>query len=287
VSQKLFCFGYGYTCDFLARRLQETGGWTISGTTRSAERQSAIREKNIPLYIFNYDKPLGDPVLFFEDVTHLLISTPPSDDGDPSYLMHAKDILNIPNLKWVGYLSSTATYGDHQGGWVDETTEIIPNTIRGSRRAKAEKQWLSLHSKHNLPVHIFRLAGIYGPGRSALDTVKAGLAKRIYKPNHAFNRIYVKDIVRVLMASMNQPNPGSIYNLSDDFAAPSHEVIEYACELLNIEPPPLVPLEEANLSPMARSFYADNKKIRNDKIKKEFGLELDYSDYKKGLQDCL
>jgi nucleoside-diphosphate-sugar epimerase len=287
VSQKLFCFGYGYSCDFLASSLEEKGDWVVTGTTRSPEKQKSFKEQNRTLYIFNYHKPLGDPSLFFKDVTHLLLSAPPNDDGDPVFLMHAKDILNISSLKWVGYLSSSATYGDHKGNWVDENTEIIPNSIRGSRRAKAEKQWRSLYRKHNLPIHIFRVAGIYGPGRSAIDSVKTGIAKRIYKPDHAFNRIHVKDIAQALTASMHQPNPGSIYNLSDDCPAPSHEIIDHACKLLNIEPPPLVPLEEANLSPMARSFYADNKRVKNDKIKQELGVNLLFPDYKSGLQDCL
>jgi nucleoside-diphosphate-sugar epimerase len=220
-------------------------------------------------------------------VTHLLVSTPPDDHGDPTFLMHADDILALPTLKWVGYLSSTGVYGDRDGGWVDESSEVRPTSKRGSRRAKAEDQWMSLFFKNGLPVHIFRLAGIYGPGRSALDSVRAGVARRIDKPGHAFSRVHVDDIVQVLIASMNKPNPGAIYNIADDNAAPSHEVIAHACELLGLAPPPLIPFDEADMVPIARSFYADNKRVRNDRIKNELGVELLYPDYRSGLAACL
>ena len=146
---------------------------------------------------------------------------------------------------------------------------------------------MTMFFKHALPVHIFRLAGIYGPGRSALDSVRAGVARRIEKKGHAFSRIHIDDIVNVLMASIAKPNPGAIYNMADDNAAPSHEVIAYACELLGLVPPPLIAFEDADMVPMARSFYADNKRVRNDRIKNELGVQLKYSDYRAGLIGCL
>lgn len=286
-AQRLFCFGYGYSCDYLGYALQQAGGWEIAGTTRDLGKKALMHERDIRAYIFDYSKPLNDPLLFLKGVTHLLISTPPDDEGDPVFIMHADDILRHDTLKWVGYLSSTSVYGDRGGAWVDETTEPVPNSKRGSRRLLAEEQWLSLQKKHGLPVHIFRLAGIYGPGRSALDSVRAGVARRIDKPGHAFSRIHVDDIVGALLASMLNPAPGEIYNVCDDNAAPSHEVIKYACELLGLTPPPLIPFEDAGMAPIALSFYKDNKRVRNDKIKEALGVVLRYPDYRAGLRACL
>lgn len=285
-TNKLFCFGYGYTCDELGRVLLEQG-WSVAGTTRDNDKRRFLNSLGVKSFLFDYEQPLEDPALFLSGTTHLLISTPPDDDGDPVFHMHAADILNIPTLQWVGYLSSTAVYGDREGGWVDEISEIRPSNKRGSRRARAEDQWLSLFYSKGLPVHIFRLAGIYGPGRSALDSVRAGIARRIHKPGHAFSRIHVEDIVQVLIASMMNPKPGTAYNVADDMAAPSHEVIKYACDLLGIAPPPLLPYDEADLAPITRSFYNDNKRIRNDRIKNELGITLKYPNYMEGLKACL
>ena len=286
LTPKLFCFGYGYSCDYLGYNLHQ-GGWKIAGTTRDKDKKAFMKERGIETFIFDYQKPLIDPALFLKDVTHLLISTPPGDQGDPTFLMHAEDIIRQPQIKWIGYLSSTGVYGDHNGDWVDETTEPQPDTKRGSRRLKAEAQWYSLFRSHDLPVHIFRIAGIYGPGRSALDSVRAGIARRIEKPGHVFSRIHVDDIVQVIFASMNKANPGAIYNLADDLPVPSHEVIGYACELLGLTPPPIIPFDEADMAPIARSFYKDNKRVRNNKIKEELGVTLKFPDYNAGLRGCL
>lgn len=286
-KNSLFCFGYGYCCDYLGHVLQAKGGWNISGTTRDTSKRALLKENGINAYLFDYEKPLGDPHKFLEGVTHVLISTPPNDDGDPTYSMHADDILAMPNLKWVGYLSSTAVYGNRDGEVVDEYSEVRPTSQRGTRRAKAEEQWRTLGRKENLPIHIFRIAGIYGPARSALDTVRAGVARRIVKEGQVFSRIHVDDIVQTLIASMLNPNPGNVYNLADDEAAPSHEVIAYACELLGVESPPTVPFEDANLPPIARSFYLDNKRVSNEKIKRDLGIKLLHPDFKSGLEACL
>ncbi len=285
--KNLFCFGYGYSCDYLGHELGLRGGWTISGTTRDPEKRAAMKARGIQGHIFDYQCPLPDPLYILKDVTHLLISTPPGDAGDPTFLAHAQDILKMPNLQWVGYLSTTGVYGDRDGDWVDENSEIRPSSQRGSRRAKAEEQWRSLLDQNGVPVHFFRLSGIYGPGRSALDTIRAGVARRIEKPGHAFSRIHVEDIVQILIASMNAPDAGAIYNVSDDEAAPSHAVIAYACQLLGRPIPPMIPFEEADMSPMARSFYNDNKRIKNDLMKQKLGVELKYKNYRDGLQGCL
>jgi len=289
MSQRLFCFGFGYTCDFLTRALKADAPdmWSFAGTTRDQAKRSALRQQGIDAYLFDAERPLGDPLLMLRGVSHLLISTPPDQEGDIVFRLHADDILRMPNLKWVGYLSTTGVYGDRDGAWVDETTELTPNTIRGTRRTIAENQWLSLFRNRGLPMHIFRLAGIYGPGRSAIDSVRAGIARRIIKPGHAFSRVHVDDIVQILRASFAKPNPGSVYNVVDDEAAPSHEVIAYASRLLGKDPPPLIRFEDANLAPITLSFYSDNKRVKNTKIKSELGVTLKYPNYRSGLEGCL
>lgn len=286
-QKKLFCFGYGYTCDYLAHELSGRGNWAISGTTRDPDKRKFLRDKGVKAHLFDYEHPLGDPYSILDGTTHLLISTPPDDRGDPTFAMHAADIIRIPTLEWVGYLSTTGVYGDRDGGVVDEGSEIRPNSKRGSRRVRAEEEWVSLLEGYGLPLHIFRLAGIYGPGRSALDSVRAGVARRINKPGQVFNRIHVEDIVQVLLASMANPNPGRVYNLADDDPVPSHEVIAYACELLGLTPPPLIPYNEADMAPITRSFYADNKRVCNTRIKTELGVTLKYPDFRKGIEACL
>lgn len=292
-AKRLFCFGYGYTCDFLGRalqaRAQATGQeWTLAGTTRDPAKRNALRAMGIDAYIFDTDRPLGDPLLMMKGVTHLLIATPPDQEGDVVHRLHAEDIARMPDLEWVGYLSTTGVYGDRDGQWVDENTEISPDTIRGTRRSNAEKKWFSmLKGRTQLPIHIFRLAGIYGPGRSAIDSIRAGVARRIIKPGHAFSRIHVEDIVQTIMASFDKPAPGQIYNVVDDEAAPSHEVLAYASRLLGKDPPPLIRFEDANLAPITLSFYSDNKRVRNNKIKTELGVTLKYPNYRLGLEGCL
>lgn len=285
-DKHLFCFGYGYSCAYLGQVLAQEG-WALSGTTRDKEKKHFLTSQGIQSYLFDRDIPLADPLYSLRDVTHLLISTPPGDDGDPSFNMHAQDLLHLPKLEWIGYLSTTGPYGDRDGEWVDENTRPRPTTQRGSRRLKAEDQWLSLLQEHDLPVHIFRLAGIYGPERSAIESVRCGIARRINKPGQAFSRIHVHDIVQVLRASIMRPAPGEIYNLCDDLPAPSHEVIAYACDLIGVEPPPLLHYTEADLAPITMSFYKDNKRVRNDKIKNDLGVTLYYKSYKEGLRQCL
>ena len=284
----LFIFGYGYTVDFLGRTLLEQG-WKISGTTRDVQKRNALRTQGVNAYVFDSDKPLGDPLAMFDGVTHLLISTPPDQEGDLVCRLHGDDILNIPSLEWIGYLSTTSVYGDRDGGFVDEDSELRPTSIRGSRRVRAEHDLKQLADAKKIPLDIFRMAGIYGPGRSALDSVRAGIKRRILKAGHAFSRVYVEDVVNVILKSIESANTPKtrVFNVADDEAAPSHEVIAYACRLLGQDPPPLVPFEEANLAPITLSFYSDNKRIKNEKIKKELGIVLKFPNYRAGLEAVL
>ncbi|MDH3594043.1 MAG: SDR family oxidoreductase [Rhodospirillales bacterium] len=279
---RLFCFGLGYTARVLAERLLAQG-WRIAGTVRGDREAETLARGSFEVYPFDRARPLADPAATLAGTTHLLSSVPPDAEGDPVIDGHGADIAALAGLAWAGYLSTTGVYGDRDGGWVDEDSALEPTGARGRNRVSAEAAWLALQGDHGVPVHLFRLAGIYGPGRNALATVRAGQAKRIDKPGQVFSRIHVDDIAAVLEASMARPNPGRAYNVCDDDPAPPAEVIAYACGLLGLAPPPLVPFEQAELSSMARSFYRDNKRVSNRRIKQELGVELSYPNFRSGL----
>jgi nucleoside-diphosphate-sugar epimerase len=280
-NSKLFAFGLGYSAEALLRRLG--AGWNVAATCREEAKRVSLAARGIGVWIFHDGKGLSDPATALAGTTHLLSSIPSEDAGDPVLARHAGDIARLASLSWVGYLSTTGVYGDRGGGWVDETSALQPTGERGRRRVAAEAAWLDLWRQHGVPVHVFRLAGIYGPGRSAFDNLRQGRAQRIDKPGQVFSRIYVDDIAAVLAASIARPNPGAVYNVCDDDPAAPAEVIAYAARLLGIEPPPLVPYAEARLSEMGRSFYADNKRVRNERVKRDLGVALAYPDFRSGL----
>ena len=283
--KKLFCFGYGYTASYLAERLK-LYDWEIAGTTTDEEKLAFMKQEGVEAHLFDHSQPLWDVASVLKDVTHILLSIPPSTEGDPVFHTHGFELAALPNIEWVGYLSTTGVYGNQDGRYVDETHLPSPTSRRGQSRLTAEEQWREISSDH-FPVHFFRLSGIYGPGRSALDAVRAGDSRRIEKPGHVFNRIHIEDILQVLISSINAPKAGEVYNLADDYPAPSHEVIAYACTLLGYDVPPIIPYSEVDLAPIVRSFYADNKRIKNEKIKKELGISLIYPTFQKGLEACL
>ena len=285
-AKRLFCFGLGYSVQHLAATLP-SDEWQIAGTVRSSEGRDRLSERGWEIHLFDGTAPLENAASALKGTTHLIDSAPPSANGDPVLLHHAKDITNLTELVWMGYLSTTGVYGDRGGDWVDEDSERTPSGPRGQRRVDAEDRWLDLWRHENVPVHLFRLAGIYGPGRSALDTVRQGRARRLLKPGQVFSRIHIDDIAAVLRASMDAPKPGRAYNLCDDEAAPPQDVITEACRLLDIDPPPEVPFEEAELSDMARSFYRDNKRVSNTRIKEELGVALAWPNYREGLKGLL
>ncbi len=271
----LLSLGHGYSAQALADRLIPKG-WTVIGTTRSADKARAFAAAGVEPLIWPAD--LG-PAL--DRATHILISAAPDAAGDP-FLRAAAGIAHA-RVGWVGYLSTTGVYGDHQGGWVDETTPLTPQSDRGRWRVLAEDQWRAT----GLPVHVFRLAGIYGPDRGPFEKVRDGTARRIIKPGQVFSRIHVADIAQVLMASMARPNPGAAYNVCDNDPAPPQNVLSHAAHLLGLPDPPAVPFEEADLGPMATSFYSESKRVRNDRIKNELGVRLLYPTYHEGLQALL
>lgn len=283
-SARLFCFGLGYSALALARLLA-TEDWTIAGTSRSAERKSALAAQGFAAELFDRDRQLSAAAL--HRATHILVSVPPDPAGDPVLDLCGEAISALPGLDWVGYLSTTGVYGDRGGGWVDEASVLLPSGERGRRRVHAEQKWLDLWRRLGVPVHIFRLAAIYGPDRNPFAALRTGSAKRIDKLGQVFSRIHVEDLAHVLRASIARPRPGAVYNVCDDEPASPAAVIAYAAELLGLRPPPLLPFEAAGLSPMAKSFYDDNKRVVNRLIKTELGVRLRYPDYRSGLQAIL
>ncbi|MGZ2259604.1 SDR family oxidoreductase [Roseobacter sp. A03A-229] len=280
MSKTLLSFGHGFSAKALTPRLVENG-WHVIGTTRSAEKAEAVAASGAEPLVW----PGTDITEALDVADALLISAGPGPEGDP-VLNHlrAEIAAAAPRFDWVGYLSTTGVYGDHAGGWVDETTALTPSTKRGQARVEAEAAWQAIP---DLKLHIFRLAGIYGPGRGPFAKVRKGTARRIIKQGQVFSRIHVEDIAQVLEASLAQPNPGAVYNLCDNDPAPPQDVIAYAAELLNLPLPPAVDFETAEMTPMARSFYAESKKVRNDRIKEELGVQLLYPDYRTGLEALL
>ena len=286
-GKRLFCFGLGFSAEALARRLRDEG-FAVAGTCRGAEKAKAFAEKGFEMHLFGDGHPLADPAMALRRTTHLLLSIPPGEAGDPVFATHAREIAAMaPCLDWVGYLSTTGPYGDHGGEWVTEDTPLAPSTERGRRRLAAEEAWRGLAAEAGLPLHIFRLAGIYGPGRNQIRSLLDGTAKRIVKDGQIFSRIHVDDIAAVLAASIARPNPGAAYNVCDDEPAPPQDVVAYAARLLGCQPPPEIAFEKAELSPMARSFYAESKRVSNRRIRKELGVVLKYPTYRDGLAALL
>jgi nucleoside-diphosphate-sugar epimerase len=273
----LLSLGHGYSARALARRLVPQG-WRVMGTIRDAAQADALRTEGVEPLIW----PLASLAPALAEATHVLTSIAPGPEGDPVLTRHADDLARA-RIDWLGYLSTTGVYGDHGGGWVDETTPLTPSTRRGIARMQAEAAWSAL----GLPLHIFRLAGIYGPGRGPFEKVRQGTARRIIKPGQVFSRIHVDDIAQVLEASIARPSPGAIYNVCDDDPAPPEDVIAHAAGLLGLAVPPAEDWDSAEMSPMARSFYAESKRVRNDRIKQGLGVRLIHPDYRTGLAALL
>ncbi len=277
----IFCFGLGYSALTLAKQLLAEG-WRVSGTCRTTDKCEQLRRLGITAYIFDNDLPLQE-IWDLQSVTYILHSIPPSEAGDPVILNHLDDLKELQNLEWLGYLSTTGVYGDFGGAWIDEESPLNTPEGRNQRRADSEQAWLA----SGLPAHIFRLSGIYGKGRSVLEDLQAGTAHRIYKDGQVFSRIHVEDIAQILRASIAQPSSGRIYNCADDEPAAQSDVVEYAAKLLGIEPPLLVAFENAELSQMAKSFWASNRRIKNERIKQELGVQLKYPSFREGLRNCI
>jgi nucleoside-diphosphate-sugar epimerase len=279
---RLFCFGLGYTAGVLAQRLA-AAGWKIAGTSTSEAGLAPLAAKGYDACLFDGKNPGANVAAALAGTTHVLVSAPPEANGDVALAHHAEDIAAADTIRWIGYLSTIGVYGDCDGAWIDETRELNPESERTRWRVEAEQAWLDLGRRTGKPVMIFRLPGIYGPGRSAVDHLRDGTARRIVKPGQVFNRMHVEDIASTLQASIAHPNGGAVYNLADDEPAPNHEIVEFAANLLGAPVPPAIPFESADLSPMAASFYASNRRVKNHRIKQELGVQLAYPTYREGL----
>ncbi len=278
---RLLIFGYGFSSRATALALP--GGWEVHATTRTPEKMGAILRDGVTPVLF----PGTDMTRHIEWASHVLISAGPQNGRDPVLANLRRAFAAARHLDWVGYLSTTGVYGDHGGGWVTEETPLTASTKRGQARIDAEGEWLALHRDHGLPVHLFRLAGIYGPGRGPFAKVRNGTARRIIKKGQVFSRIHVEDIAQTVLASIARPNPGAAYNVCDNDPAPPQDVLAHAAELLGLPMPPAVDFEKAEMSPMARSFYAESKRVDNTRIKEELGVRLRYPDYRSGLAQLL
>ena len=278
----LLSLGHGYSARALGRLLLARG-WRVIATTRSPVRAEALRAEGCNPRLWPGDDLTAD----LAAATHLLSSVAPGASDPVLDALGPAIAAAAPHIRWAGYLSTTAVYGDHAGGWVDEETPLTPGTKRGEERVAAEARWQALAAASGLPLHVFRLAGIYGPGRGPFEKVRDGTARRIVKPGQVFSRIHVDDIAQVLLASIDRPSPGAIYNVCDDDPAPPEDVFVHAARLLGVPPPPEVDYATAEMSPLARSFYAESKRVRNDRMKHGLGIRLLYPTYREGLAALL
>ena len=277
---RLFCFGYGYSADALARRLSPRD-LAVAGTRTNLATPPDLE---VVLAAYKGDSPSPEVRALLPGTTHLLVSIPPDLEGDVVLRHYREDIVALPDLAWVGYLSTVGVYGDCKGAWVDEDAPTRPISERSLRRMQAEQAWLDLGKETGRRVEVFRLSGIYGPGRSVVDNLRAGTARRIVKPGQVFNRIHVDDIARVLAAAIDKETAHRVYNVSDDEPAPPEDVVAYAAELLGMPIPPAVTFEEAGLSGMAASFWAETKRVKNERIRRDLGVDLLYPTYREGLR---
>ncbi|MGQ0583562.1 MAG: SDR family oxidoreductase [Reyranella sp.] len=280
MTKRLFVFGLGYSGLEIAQ-LAKARGWTVAGTCTGAEKARNLRAQGIETHLFDGTVPLATESV--DGASHILCSIAPGTVGDPALKLCAP---LLRQAKWLGYLSTTGVYGDHGGGWVDEDTPPTPGQPRSIERLATELAWQALARAAGVPLTIFRLPGIYGPGRSTLDQVKAGTARRIDKPGQFFSRIHVADIAGAVLKAMTAPHSGGVYNVADDLPAPNSDVVGLAFELLGKPVPPSIPWDEIapTMSPMARSFYGESRRVRNDRLKRDLGVVLRYPTYREGLK---
>ncbi|MGL4395070.1 MAG: SDR family oxidoreductase [Hyphomicrobium sp.] len=286
----LFCFGLGYCARALVQRL-DPSMWTVSGTATSPDGVQKLSSIGAQGLLFNGSAAHADVAAALATATHVLMSIPPAGDGDPAYRHHGADIAASPAVSWIGYFSTIGVYGDAAGGWVDEETPAVPGSIRGQRRLNAENDWRRLAHAHGKRVAVFRLPGIYGPGRSVLDDVRDGSARRIVKPGQVFNRAHVDDIAAAVHAAIVKADRGDalsdVFNITDDEPAPPQTVIEHAARLIGAELPPALDFATADLSDMTRSFYSESKRVGNARMKRELEVVLRYPTYREGLAALL
>lgn len=283
---KLFIFGIGYTGEFVARHfLSRCEG--VSGTVRSRDRAKILCDAGVKTLVFGPEHRDAGIASELAASNAVLVSIPPTAGGDPVLATFAQEIAAARHLNWIGYLSTVGVYGDHNGAWVDEETPTNTANERSRQRRLAEREWLALGEQQGIPVQIFRLASIYGPGRNQFVQLAAGTAQRVVKPGQVFNRVHVEDIVTVIAAAMDRPQGGAIYNVTDDTPAPPQDVVAFAASLSGLEPPPVIDFADAQLTPVSGSFFAENKRVRNHRLHDRLGVELRYPSYREGLAALL
>lgn len=272
---KLLIFGYGYTAAYIANSL-DSAQWDVVGTSRS--------KHSLPNIIAYSQKQIRQ---ILPTVTHIIISIPPKEYGDIVLRNFGEIVSSAVNLKWVGYLSSSAVYGDHNGKWVHEESQLFPSNQCARNRVLAEEQWLNFGKNNNVNINIFRLTAIYGPGRNAVESIQNGTAKSIFKEGHNLSRIHVDDITNIIKLAMYSDYKSEIYNIADDYPCPTYEVNNLAAELLDVEAPSMINFDQSELSPRGKEFYADNKKVSNNKIKTKLVAKLKYPTFREGLKSFI
>ena len=278
----LFVFGLGFSARHFAERERARFNAVRATVTEPERARSLAAETGFTLRAFG---PEADDPRIAEDLADtdvLLISAPPGRDGD-TVLARYRDTIAKSRIGWIGYLSTIGVYGDQGGAWIDEATPATPKSARSRDRLAVENAWLALGAETGKAVQVFRLSGIYGPGRNPIVKLRDGRTQRIVKPGQVFNRIHVADIAATLAASIERPRGGAVYNVTDDELAPPQTVTEHAARLTGLPLPPEVDFETADLSPMARSFYGENKRVRNRLIREELGVQLAFPTYREGL----
>jgi nucleoside-diphosphate-sugar epimerase len=278
---RLFVFGLGYSAGAFAHTMLPRVA-RVGGTVRSASKAAILSAEGLAACVFDGTTRSVDAATALADATHVIASVAPGEAGDPVLAHHCADILAAKNLRWIGYLSTVGVYGDYGGAWVSERSTPHPRPGRSSWRLEAEAAWRALAGERGVPLAVFRIAGIYGPGRNALKNLADGKARRIVKPGQVFNRIHVDDIALAIDAALDSGADGTL-NLADDEPAPPQDVVAFAAQLMGVAPTPEVPFETARLTPMARSFYGDNKRVSNRRLREELGVALRYPTYREGL----
>lgn len=279
----LFCFGLGYSAAYLADDLIARG-WHVAGTSTRAIGSARLQARGFDGLVFDGRTHTPEVAEALQSATHILLSIPPDAGGDPALRVFGEDIASAPNIGWIGYLSTVGVYGDANGGWVDEDTPAQPLSDRGQRRLAAETAWRAFGKRTGKAVMVFRLPGIYGPGRSTLDDLRGGEARRIIKPEQVFNRIHVADIAASIAAGIAAPRADRVYNVTDDEPGPPQDVVAFGAELLGMPVPPGLDFATTELTPMARSFYSESKRVSNARLHQELGVKLKYPTYREGLR---
>lgn len=279
---KLVIIGLGYTAGFFARAAQERG-WEVTGTVRSADKAGRLSREGVPTLVFDGFAVSSRLAAAVAEADAVLVSAQPGEDGDPALASLSGQLSAAPDLRWIGYLSTIGVYGDHGGAWIDENGPCRPTSARSQLRLATDDAWLAFGEKTGKPVQIFRLSGIYGPGRNAIVNLRQGTARRLIKPGQVFNRIHTQDIAGVLLASLDRPRNGAVYNVTDDEPAPPQDIVTFAAGLIGIEAPPEQPFDPAKLSAMAASFYGENKRVSNALVKRELAYTFRYPTYREAL----